>query len=138
MRCFSGPTGSDGMCGAAEGGSAGAAADEIISKAMGSKDTAEEEPLVSEGEPAAVDPLIPGTGVPILRGTEPSCWAFKSLFVSSLRRGRDTYGSRVPTLCRHSNGCIPRVSIQDGREPIDSGRLPILSLDVIVKSCMLM
>ena len=64
MRCCSDPTGSDGMCGAAEGGSAGAAAEEIISKAMGSKDTAEEEALVSEGEPIAADPLVPGTGVP--------------------------------------------------------------------------
>ena len=64
MRRCSALTGSDGLFGAAEGGSAGAAAEEIISKAMGSKDTAEEEPLVSEGEPAAADPLIPGIGFP--------------------------------------------------------------------------
>ena len=31
---------------------------------MGSKDTAEEEPLVSDGDLTAADPLIPGTGVP--------------------------------------------------------------------------
>ena len=33
---------------------------------MGSKGEAEEEPLVSEGDQAAADPLIPGTGIPLL------------------------------------------------------------------------
>ena len=51
------------MYGAAEGGSAGAAAEEIISKAMGSKSKAEEEPLVSDGVQAAADPLIPGNSI---------------------------------------------------------------------------
>ena len=52
------------MCAAAEGSSAGAAAEEIISKAMGSRGKAEEEPLVSDGGQAGADPLIPGTGIP--------------------------------------------------------------------------
>lgn len=54
---------SNGMYGAAEGRSAGAAAEEIISNAMGSRSKAEEEPLVSDGDQAAADPLIPGKGV---------------------------------------------------------------------------
>ena len=62
------------MYGAAEGASAGAAAEDIISKAMGSKSKAEEEPLASDGGQGATDPLIPGKGCP--EGTLPSQKAY--------------------------------------------------------------